>query len=196
MISVVGVQKNRNVFSYQLDTHAQRTQNHLQTQVDSGVLAAVRSDTMIANSKSECDATPRLAGSREARARANVIAEPTMLGIVIGFMIPRRSVNLPSSTTQRLRHEPLWRVKAAQAGRVGIERAPDDSPCDCRDAVADGILDTSTVILLPRIREATVLSSRPTITLAELSLGPERLAALRRGSEQQAESPRRVPTMR
>jgi predicted nucleic acid-binding protein len=42
------------------------------------------------------------------------------------------------------------------------------------DAV-DGILDTNTVILLPRLADASVLSSRPTITtvtLAELSVGP------------------------
>ena len=39
----------------------------------------------------------------------------------------------------------------------------------------DGILDTNTVILLPRITDPAVLSSRPTITtitLAELSVGP------------------------
>ncbi len=39
----------------------------------------------------------------------------------------------------------------------------------------DGILDTNTVILLPRLADASVLSSRPTITtvtLAELSVGP------------------------
>ena len=42
------------------------------------------------------------------------------------------------------------------------------------DAV-DGILDTNSVILLPRLTDASVLSSRPTITtvtLAELSVGP------------------------
>lgn len=40
---------------------------------------------------------------------------------------------------------------------------------------ANGLLDTSTVILLTRIRDATVLPSHPaisTITLAELSVGP------------------------
>jgi tRNA(fMet)-specific endonuclease VapC len=39
----------------------------------------------------------------------------------------------------------------------------------------DGILDTNTVILLPRISDPALLSSRPTITtitLAELSVGP------------------------
>ncbi len=39
----------------------------------------------------------------------------------------------------------------------------------------DGILDTNTVILLPRITDPSVLSLRPTITtitLAELSVGP------------------------
>lgn len=41
--------------------------------------------------------------------------------------------------------------------------------------MTDGLLDTSTVILLTRIRDAFVLPSHPaisTITLAELSVGP------------------------
>jgi predicted nucleic acid-binding protein len=41
--------------------------------------------------------------------------------------------------------------------------------------VTNGLLDTSTVILLTRIRDASVLPSHPaisTITLAELSVGP------------------------
>jgi predicted nucleic acid-binding protein len=40
---------------------------------------------------------------------------------------------------------------------------------------ADGILDTSTVILLPRLRDPAALPTNPTITaitLAELSVGP------------------------
>ena len=40
---------------------------------------------------------------------------------------------------------------------------------------ARGVLDTSTVLLLPRIRDATSLPSEPVITavtLAELSVGP------------------------
>jgi tRNA(fMet)-specific endonuclease VapC len=39
----------------------------------------------------------------------------------------------------------------------------------------DGLLDTSTVVLLPRLRDPASLPSRPTIstiTLAELSVGP------------------------
>ena len=59
----------------------------------------------------------------------------------------------------------------------------------------DGILDTNTVILLPRFTDAAVLSSRPTITtitLAELSVGPlvatdEDERAARQAHVQQAE---------
>lgn len=59
----------------------------------------------------------------------------------------------------------------------------------------DGILDTNTVILLPRITDPAVLSSRPTITtitLAELSVGPlvatdEDERAARQAHVQQAE---------
>ena len=41
--------------------------------------------------------------------------------------------------------------------------------------VKTGLLDTNTLILLPRLRDATVLPDQPlisTITLAELSVGP------------------------
>jgi tRNA(fMet)-specific endonuclease VapC len=56
----------------------------------------------------------------------------------------------------------------------------------------DGILDTNTVILLPRISNPALLSSRPTITLAELSVGPlvasnEEERAARQAHVQQAE---------
>ncbi|MEZ5273764.1 MAG: type II toxin-antitoxin system VapC family toxin [Ilumatobacteraceae bacterium] len=59
----------------------------------------------------------------------------------------------------------------------------------------DGILDTNTVILLPRISDPALLSSRPTITtitLAELSVGPlvatdEHERAARQAHVQQAE---------
>jgi tRNA(fMet)-specific endonuclease VapC len=59
----------------------------------------------------------------------------------------------------------------------------------------DGILDTNTVILLPRITDPAVLSLRPTITtisLAELSVGPlvatdENERAARQAHVQQAE---------
>jgi tRNA(fMet)-specific endonuclease VapC len=59
----------------------------------------------------------------------------------------------------------------------------------------DGILDTNTVILLPRITDPAVLSARPTITtitLAELSVGPlvatgEYERAARQAHVQQAE---------
>lgn len=59
----------------------------------------------------------------------------------------------------------------------------------------DGILDTNTVILLPRITDPSVLSARPTITtitLAELSVGPlvatdEGERAARQALVQQAE---------
>lgn len=59
----------------------------------------------------------------------------------------------------------------------------------------DGILDTNTVILLPRISDPAQLSSRPTITtitLAELSVGPlvatdEEERAARQAHVQQAE---------
>ena len=59
----------------------------------------------------------------------------------------------------------------------------------------DGILDTNTVILLPRIGDASALSLRPTITtitLAELSIGPlvatdENERAARQAHVQQAE---------
>ncbi len=59
----------------------------------------------------------------------------------------------------------------------------------------DGILDTNTVILLPRITDPAMLSSRPTITtitLAELSVGPlvatdEDERATRQAHVQQAE---------
>jgi tRNA(fMet)-specific endonuclease VapC len=59
----------------------------------------------------------------------------------------------------------------------------------------DGILDTNTVILLPRITDPGALSSRPTITtitLAELSVGPlvatdEEERAARQAHVQQAE---------
>jgi predicted nucleic acid-binding protein len=61
---------------------------------------------------------------------------------------------------------------------------------------ADGLLDTSTVILLPRLSDPSVLPSRPTIstiTLAELSAGPlvatdDRERAARQAQVQQAES--------
>jgi tRNA(fMet)-specific endonuclease VapC len=59
----------------------------------------------------------------------------------------------------------------------------------------DGILDTNTVILLPRISDPRALSSRPTITaitLAELSVGPlvatdEKERSARQAHVQQAE---------
>ncbi len=59
----------------------------------------------------------------------------------------------------------------------------------------DGILDTNTVILLPRISDPGALSSRPTITtitLAELSVGPlvatdDEERAARQAHVQQAE---------
>lgn len=59
-----------------------------------------------------------------------------------------------------------------------------------------GVLDTSTVILLPRIADAAALPTEPaitTVTLAELSVGPlvaadERERAARQAQVQQAES--------
>lgn len=59
-----------------------------------------------------------------------------------------------------------------------------------------GVLDTSTLILLPRIADADVLPAEPlitTVTLAELSVGPllaedERVQAARQAQLQQAES--------
>lgn len=62
--------------------------------------------------------------------------------------------------------------------------------------VAQGLLDTNTVILLPRIASAAVLPGEPlisTITLAELSVGPlvaqdERERAARQAHLQQAEA--------
>ena len=60
---------------------------------------------------------------------------------------------------------------------------------------ADGLLDTSTVLLLNRITDASVLPARPTIstiTLAELSVGPlvastDEQRAARQAHVQQAE---------
>jgi tRNA(fMet)-specific endonuclease VapC len=60
----------------------------------------------------------------------------------------------------------------------------------------DGLLDTSTVILLPRLRDPAVLPDRPlisAITLAELSVGPLIAAddgqrAIRQAHVQQAEA--------
>lgn len=61
--------------------------------------------------------------------------------------------------------------------------------------LADGLLDTSTVILLPRLRDPAMLPDRPTIsaiTLAELSVGPlvavtDQERAARQAHLQQAE---------
>jgi len=61
---------------------------------------------------------------------------------------------------------------------------------------ARGVLDTSTIILLPRIRDASALPEEPVITavtLAELSVGPlvareERERAARQAHLQQAEA--------
>jgi predicted nucleic acid-binding protein len=61
---------------------------------------------------------------------------------------------------------------------------------------ANGLLDTSTVILLPRLREPSALPSAPTITaitLAELSVGPlvagsRKERAARQAHVQQAEA--------
>jgi predicted nucleic acid-binding protein len=63
-------------------------------------------------------------------------------------------------------------------------------------SAADGLLDTSTVILLPSLGDPSVLPSLPTIstiTLAELSAGPlvatdDRERAARQAQVQQAES--------
>jgi tRNA(fMet)-specific endonuclease VapC len=59
-----------------------------------------------------------------------------------------------------------------------------------------GVLDTSTVILLPRLRDASALPAEPlitTVTLAELSVGPlvardEQERAARQAHLQQAEA--------
>ena len=64
------------------------------------------------------------------------------------------------------------------------------------DRVRRGVLDTSTLILLPRIADAAVLPPEPlitAITLAELSVGPlvastEKERAARQAHLQQAES--------
>jgi tRNA(fMet)-specific endonuclease VapC len=64
------------------------------------------------------------------------------------------------------------------------------------DRPARGLLDTSTLILLPQLRQATALPSEPlisTITLAELSVGPlvartEPERAARQAHLQQAEA--------
>lgn len=63
-------------------------------------------------------------------------------------------------------------------------------------ADGSGLLDTSTLILLPRLRDANALPAEPrisTITLAELSVGPlvtsdERERAARQAHLQQAEA--------
>lgn len=67
---------------------------------------------------------------------------------------------------------------------------------DTEARAARGLLDTSTVILLPRLRDAATLPDEPLIaavTLAELSVGPlvandERERAARQAHLQQAEA--------
>lgn len=67
---------------------------------------------------------------------------------------------------------------------------------DTSDRPGRGVLDTSTVILLPRLTDATLLPAEPVITavtLAELSVGPlvatdDRERAARQAHLQQAEA--------
>jgi hypothetical protein len=70
--------------------------------------------------------------------------------------------------------------------------------------VKTGLLETNTLILLPRLRDATALPDQPlisTITLAELSVGPlvvadESERAARLAHLQQAEARLRSPSIR
>jgi len=72
----------------------------------------------------------------------------------------------------------------------------DPAPVSWFGPTGAGVLDTSTVILLPRLRDASALPARPCITavtLAELSVGPlvaadERERAARQAVLQQAEA--------
>lgn len=67
---------------------------------------------------------------------------------------------------------------------------------EAADRPARGLLDTSTLLLLPRLRDVTALPAQPlisTITLAELSVGPlvagnEEERAARQAHLQQAEA--------
>jgi tRNA(fMet)-specific endonuclease VapC len=72
----------------------------------------------------------------------------------------------------------------------------EEPPASEAAALARGILDTSTVILLQRLKDATTLPSEPlitTVTLAELSVGPlvtddDSERAVRQAHLQQAEA--------
>src|SRR4051812_34468014 len=83
---------------------------------------------------------------------------------------------------------------AARPGRVAGRHRRSAGPTSVTPSV--GVLDTSTVILLPRLKDAAALPTEPTITtitLAELSVGPlvasgDEERAARQAHLQQAEA--------